>query len=70
MLVALSLFLFFCSSVFAHGLPEGDKGYIQEMMGYWRRTGSFLRHAYTANVALMCAGFLLMGYQLTGYFIS
>ena len=22
------------------------------VMGYWRRTGSFLRHAYTANVAL------------------
>jgi hypothetical protein len=40
------------------------------LMGYWRRTGSFLRHAYTANVALMCAGFLLMGYQLTGYFVS
>jgi len=39
-------------------------------MGYWRRTGSFLRHAYTANVALMCAGFLLLGYQLTGYFVS
>ncbi len=40
------------------------------VMGYWRRTNSFLRHAYTANVALMCAGFLLMGYQLTGYFVS
>ena len=40
------------------------------VMGYWRRTGSFLRHAYTANVALMCAGFLLAGYQLTGYFVS
>ena len=40
------------------------------VMGYWRRTGSFLRHAYTANVALMCAGFLLVGYQLTGYFVS
>lgn len=39
-------------------------------MGYWRRSSSFLRHAYTANVALMCAGFLLMGYQLTGYFVS
>lgn len=39
-------------------------------MGYWRRTSSFLRHAYTANVALMCAGFLLLGYQLTGYFVS
>ena len=40
------------------------------VMSYWRRTGSFLRHAYTANVALMCAGFLLVGYQLTGYFVS
>jgi len=39
-------------------------------MGYWRRTRSFISHAYTANVALMCAGFLLMGYQLTGYFVS
>ncbi len=40
------------------------------VMGYWRRTSSFLRHAYTANVAMMCAGFMLMGYQLTGYFIA
>jgi hypothetical protein len=40
------------------------------VMGYWRRTNSFLRHAYTANVAVMCAGFLLIGYQLTGYFVS
>ena len=39
-------------------------------MGYWRRTAGFLKHAYTANVALMCAGFLLIGYQLTGLFIS
>jgi hypothetical protein len=38
------------------------------VMGFWRRTGSFLRHAYTANVAMMAAGFLLVGYQLTGYF--
>lgn len=40
------------------------------VMGFWRRTGSFLRHAYTANVVLMCAGFLLVGYQLTGYFVA
>lgn len=40
------------------------------VMGYWRRTSSFLRHAYTANVAMMSAGFLLMGYQLAGYFIA
>lgn len=36
------------------------------LMGFWRRTESFWRHAYTANVAMMCAGFVLMGYQLVG----
>ncbi len=39
-------------------------------MGYWRRTTSFVRHAYAANVAIMAAGFVLMGYQLAGYFIT
>jgi len=36
------------------------------LMGFWRRTPSFHRHAYAANVALMTAGFILVGYQLTG----
>ncbi len=40
------------------------------VMGYWRRTDSFLRHAYTVNIAVMTAGFMLIGYQLTGYFVS
>ncbi|NAO98803.1 HupE/UreJ family protein [Halomonas titanicae] len=40
------------------------------VMGFWRRTTGFLRHAYTANVAMMGAGFMLVGYQLTGYFIA
>ena len=39
-------------------------------MGYWRRTKSFLQHAYTVNVAMLAAGFVLIGYQLTGYFTS
>jgi len=39
------------------------------LMGYWRRSDSFLRLAYTANVAMMSAGFLLIGYQLVGYFV-
>lgn len=39
-------------------------------MGFWRRTDNFIRHAYSANTVLMCFGFLLMGYQLTGYHIS
>jgi ABC-type amino acid transport substrate-binding protein len=30
-------------------------------MGYWRRSDSFLRHAYTANVVMMTAGFVLIG---------
>jgi hypothetical protein len=40
------------------------------LMGFWRRTDGFYRHAYTANVALMSAGFILIGLQLTGYFIA
>lgn len=38
-------------------------------MGYWRRSASFGRRAWAANVALMSAGFVLMGFQLTGYFL-
>jgi hypothetical protein len=36
----------------------------------WRATGGFLRHAYAANVGLMAAGMVLIGYQLTGYFTT
>jgi hypothetical protein len=39
-------------------------------MSYWRKTSGFLRHAYTANVLMMTAGWVLIGYQLTGYFVS
>ncbi|MDP2256809.1 MAG: HupE/UreJ family protein [Polaromonas sp.] len=45
-------------------------GAILIVMGYWRRTGSFLRHAYTANVVMMAAGFMLIGYQLTGLIVA
>ncbi len=38
------------------------------LMTYWRKTPYFFKTAYTANVFLMFLGFLLMGYQLTGYF--
>ena len=40
------------------------------VMGYWRRSDGFWRHAYTANVVMMTAGFVLMGYQLTGLVLS
>lgn len=36
------------------------------VMGFWRRTRSFWTLAYSANVAMMCAGFVLFGYQLVG----
>ncbi len=39
-------------------------------MAYWRGTASFTRHAYVANAMLMTAGFLLVGYQLAGYFLT
>ena len=40
------------------------------VMAYWRRTIGFWRQAYTANVAMIAAGFLLMGYQITGYLVN
>ncbi|MHB0996698.1 MAG: HupE/UreJ family protein [Elusimicrobiales bacterium] len=40
------------------------------IMGFWRRSENFMRHAYAAQVVLMTGGFLLVGYQLTGFFIS
>ncbi|WP_207459317.1 HupE/UreJ family protein [Azospirillum sp. SYSU D00513] len=39
-------------------------------MSYWRRSAGFRRHAYTANVAMMTAGFMLIGYQLTGWAVA
>jgi hypothetical protein len=45
-------------------------GAILIAMGYWRRTASFGRYAFSANVALMIAGFMLFGYQLTGYYVA
>lgn len=40
------------------------------LISYWRRFGNFIQHAYRANVALMAGGFVFVGYQLAGYFIS
>lgn len=34
---------------------------------FWRRSRSFLTGAWTANVLIMAAGFVLIGYQLAGY---
>ncbi len=40
------------------------------VMGFWRRKPSFWRHAYTANVVTMTAGFILVGYQLVGWSVA
>jgi hypothetical protein len=37
---------------------------------YWRTKRGFLSHAFATNTALMAGGFVLMGYQLTGYLIE
>lgn len=40
------------------------------LMGYWRRQPSFFKHAYSANVLMMGAGFTLIGYHLVGLAVS
>jgi len=40
------------------------------LMTAWRRTASFGRSVVVANGALMCAGFVLIGYQLSGFFLE
>ena len=45
-------------------------GTILILMGFWRRTPSFMRHAFAVNVLLMTAGFVLTGYQLAGLAFS
>jgi hypothetical protein len=37
---------------------------------YWRLRPSFLQHAFATNAIVMGCGFLLVGYQLSGYFLS
>lgn len=40
------------------------------LMGFWRRTSAFERYAFASNAVLMSLGFMLMGYQMTGYFAN
>ena len=37
---------------------------------YWRTRPAFARYAFATNTALMTGGFLLIGRQLSGYFLS
>ncbi|WP_231590876.1 HupE/UreJ family protein [Grimontia sp. AD028] len=45
-------------------------GVILILMGFWRRHTHFYRQAYSANVVMMSLGFMLIGYQLTGYVVA
>ena len=40
------------------------------VMSFWRKTRGFWRYAYSTNAVIMCLGFVLMGYQITGYFVN
>ncbi len=40
------------------------------LLAAWRQHASFNRFATVTNFLLMSAGMMLMGYQLTGYFIA
>jgi hypothetical protein len=39
-------------------------------LSYWRTRSGFLRHAFMTNAVLMACGFLLVGYQVSGYFLG
>jgi hypothetical protein len=39
-------------------------------LSYWRTRSGFYRYAFATNAALMAVGFVLVGYQLTGYFVA
>ena len=43
---------------------------ILALMVLWRKTSSFNRLAAATNVLIMIAGFMLMEYQLAGYFLG
>ena len=40
------------------------------VLGYWRTRPGFLRHSFATNAVVMACGFLLVGFQLSGYFLA
>jgi hypothetical protein len=40
------------------------------VLSFWRTRSGFLRHAFVTNAVLMACGFLLVGYQMSGYFLG
>lgn len=45
-------------------------GIILLVMNAWRKLPSYERFSIATNTLLMSAGFMLMGYQLTGYYLN
>ncbi|MEZ9198889.1 HupE/UreJ family protein [Shewanella sp. 10N.286.54.B9] len=45
-------------------------GMVLILMSFWRRHKSFLQFSTAANTLLMSGGLMLVGYQLSGYFIN
>ena len=45
-------------------------GFVLLIISFWRQYSSYIKFSKLTNLLLMAAGFLLLGYQLTGYFIS
>lgn len=45
-------------------------GLVLLVLGVWRRYRSYIKFSNITNVILMAAGFLLLGFQLTGYFTT
>jgi hypothetical protein len=39
-------------------------------LSYWRTRNGFMHHAFATNAIVMACGFLLVGYQLSGYFLA
>src|SRR5574341_1276154 len=52
------------------GFQPDTKAAVLLVLSSWRRHPSFLKHAFVTNTGLMTGGFLLMGYQIAGHFVS
>ncbi|TDF39218.1 HupE/UreJ family protein [Alteromonadaceae bacterium M269] len=44
--------------------------FILLVINFWRQFSSFQKFSFVTNTALMSAGFMLIGLQLTGYFVN
>lgn len=45
-------------------------GLVLLVLSVWRKYSSYLKFSNLTNIILMAAGFLLLGFQLTGYFVT